>query len=337
MARRARRVGRTAGPAIRATLLVAMEAAAFAPKNLGIVVAGSNLQQGASWQAFQKFQAQPAWLSPRHGYEYLDTHVLAAIAEVLAARGPGLTVGGASASGNVAIATAFDLIRNGRAAACLVVGPLPDLSPAEWHALEAIGALADASAPCRPFDRSATGFVPGQACGAILLENASLRDAAPLAEIAGACFVLGASHLPSPDAEGEARAMAGALKDGHAGIDEIDYIGAHATGTPAGDAAECAAIRRFLGDRRQNVPVNATKSLVGHALHAAGIIQLIALVLQMRGGFVHGTAGLADPIDRDLWLLGPKTIERPIRLGLSNAFGFGSIASSVLVRRAEGP
>lgn len=341
VAQRARRVGRSASRAIRATLSVAIEAmneATIAPEDLSIVVAGSNLQQGTVAQAFEKFQSQPAYLSPRYGYEFYDTHIMAVIAEVLEARGPGLTVGGASASGNVAIATALDLIRNGRAAACLVIGPLPDLSPAEFHALGAMGALSDPSSGCRPFDRASLGFVPGEACGAVLLESArhaERRGATALAEIAGACFVLGASYLPSPDVESEIRAMAGALADGDARPEDVDYISAHATGTPAGDAAECDAITRLLGDLRFTVPVNAIKSLIGHAFHAAGVVELVALVLQMRGGFVHGTAGLADPIDVDLRLVGQQAIPHTIRLALSNSFGFGSIATSVLVRGME--
>lgn len=342
IAQRARRLGRTASLALRRTLAVAIEAvagAAFVPKSLGIVVAGSNLQQDAAWVAFEKFRTQPAYLSPRYGYEFYDTHVMAVIAEALDARGPGLTAGGASASGNVAIATALDLIRNGRAAACLVVGPFPVLSPAEWQALRAMGALRDAEPGlCRPFDRAAGGFVPGDSCGAILLERADhavARGAAPLAEIAGACFLMGGSHLPSPDLESELRAMMGALSDARDTVEEIDYISAHATGTPAGDAVECRAIERFLRDRCGKVPVNATKSLIGHALHAAGIVELIALILQMRGGFIHGTAGLDAPIDNHLFLVGPDAIDRPMQLGLSNSFGFGSIATSVLVRATE--
>jgi malonyl-ACP decarboxylase len=305
------------------------------PEQTGIVVAGSNLQLGRAWQAYEKYRAEPAWLSPRHGYEFYDTHVMALLAETLGLRGPGVTVGGASASGNTAIMTGLDWVRHGRADACLVVGPLPELSPVERQALSAMGALAPEGGACRPFDKAAAGFVPGEACAAVVLEraeSAAARGAAALAEIAGAWSGLGGSHLPAPDVESELRAMAGALEDAGVGIGNLDYVSAHATSTPAGDAAECEALRRLLGARARAVPVNATKSLVGHALHAAGVVELVALVLQMRGGFVHGTVGLDDPIADDLWLVGPHAIERPMRLGLSNSFGFGSIATSVAVR-----
>lgn len=339
VAARARRVARTASPALRSSIRVAVDAMrCAAPADLGVVVAGSNLALGRGLQAFEKFQAEPTFLSPRHGYEFYDTHVMASIAEVLGARGPGMTVGGASGSGNVAIGVALDLIRHGRTQACLVVGPRPDLSPVERHALRTMGALADADRPCHPFDRAAHGFVPGDACAAVLLEtetSARQRGAPIMAEIAGACWVQGANHLPSPDLDSEIRAMTGALADAGVGIDSLDLISAHATGTPAGDAVECEALRAVLGHRAAQVPVNAPKSLFGHALHAAGVVELVAVIRQIQGGFVHGTAGLDDPIADNLWLVGPAAIERSVCVVLSNSFGFGSIAASILVRDPE--
>ena len=337
-----RRMGRGASLSVRATVAVAREATGAAKlpaEEVGIVVAGSNLQLGRAWQAHEKYRTEPAYLSPRHGYEFYDTHIMALVAEILELRGPGFTVGGASASGNVAVMAGLDMVRHGRATACLVVGPLPELSPAERQALGAMGALAPEGGACRPFDRSATGFVPGEACAAVLLESdasAAARGAAPLAEIAGAWSGLGGSHLPAPDVDSELRAMVGALHDAGADLAELDYVSAHATSTPAGDAVECEALRRFLGARAREVPVNATKSLVGHALHAAGVVELVALIMQMQGGFIHGTAGLADPIAEDVWLVGPQALDRRIGLGLSNSFGFGSIATSVAVRSIEG-
>lgn len=334
LAARARRVGRTAAPGLRVALALAVEAAGeIPPAGLGLVVAGSNLEQGRAAEAFRKHAEAPHYLTPRFGYEFYDTNVMASIAAVLGAEGPGLTVGGASASGNVAILTALDLIRAGRAPAVLVVGPVPDLSPAVRHALAAMGALG--TAPARPFDRAASGFVPGDIAAAVLLEDAAhaaARGAVALAEIAGAALVTGASHLPDPDAASEARAMSLALADAGEAVEAVDLVSAHATGTPAGDAAECEALRQVLGPRAADVPVNAPKSLFGHGLHAAGVVELAALVIQMRAGLVHGTAGLGAPIADDLWLVGPAPVARPVGLALSNSFGFGTIASTIAVR-----
>jgi malonyl-ACP decarboxylase len=337
LAHRARRTaGRQASQPLLATLAVAIEATldgfGVPAERVGIVVAGSNLQLGRAWQAYEKFREQPHYLSPRHGYEFYDTHLMALIASVLEIRGPGQTVGGASASGNVALATALDWLRWGRADACLVVGPMPDLSPVEWQALGAMGALAVKPAICRPFDAAASGFVPGEACAAVLLQ---VEPAQPLAELAGAAVVLGASAAPGPDADGAVRAMEGAALDAGIDLEEIELISAHATSTPAGDAAECEALSRFLGSQCGAVAVNAPKSITGHALHAAGVVELVVLVQQMRAGFVHGTAKLRNSIAPDLDLIGPAARDCAVHCGLSNSFGFGSISTSIVVRSVD--
>lgn len=339
LAARARRVGRTATPGLRVAIALAVEAADAAPaEGLGIVVAGSNLEQTRAWQAFQKYAEAPQYLTPRFGYEFYDTNVAASVAAVLGATGPAITVGGASASGNVAIMTALDFVRAGRAAAVLVVGPAPDLSPAVRHALAAMGALAG-EAEAHPFDRAGAGFVPGDIAAAVLLETperAAARGASALAEVAGASLVTGASHLPDPDVDSEVQAMRLALADAGVDVAAVDMVSAHATGTPAGDAAECAALAEVLGPRAGEVPVNAPKALLGHGLQAAGVVELVALVLQLGAGRVHGTAGLGAPIAEGLWLVGAVPVERQLGLALSNGFGFGTIASTVVVRSVGG-
>lgn len=338
----AARAGRGAGRVVRASLTAALaalpadEAAWPDAERLGIVVAGSNLMLGDSWRIAESFRAQPAWLSPRHGYRFYDTHIPALISEVVGARGQGMTVGGASASGNAALLAAHDLIAHGRADACLVVAPPPDLSPMEWHALDAMGATASpATAACRPFDRAADGFVPGEACAAIVLEAAEQARGPVRAILAGGCSVMGASQLPAPDAAGEARAMVGALRDGGIDVAALDYVNAHATATPGGDAAECRALREVLRGAGRAVPVNATKSITGHPLHAAGVVEAVACVLQMEGGFVHPTAGLDAPIADDLDLVRGEARRLPIGHALSNSFGFGAISTSILLRHPD--
>ncbi|ATQ70576.1 MULTISPECIES: beta-ketoacyl synthase N-terminal-like domain-containing protein [Methylosinus] len=341
---RARRAGRTGGAALRAALIVAAEAMAradpderLAAEDLGVLIAGSNLQQGEAFAAYETFRTQPAYLSPRHGYQFLDSHVMTAVAETVGAQGPGATIGGGMASGNVAVTMALDLVRSGRVAACLVVGPPADLSPAEWRAFATMGALAPTPAESRPFDRSSRGFTPGWGCAALLIEarkSARGREANMLAEIAGACALTGADQSPAPDSATALRAMAGALRDAKLAPADIDCIGAHATGAPAGDLAEAEAIRRLLGGRAAHAPVNALKALIGHSLQSSGLLGLAALILQLRGGFLHGTAGLVDVIADDL-LLPRETLSARPRIVLSNAYGFGTIAASVLLRRVE--
>ena len=280
--------------------------------------------------ATQRFQTQPAYTPVRHGYEFFDTHLASVIAEIAGLQGPGLSIGGASASGNAAVAIAADLIAIGRMPACLVVGPLPDLSPVEWQSLDAMGALlpADADA-CRPLDARAQGFAPAEACAAILLESldhARARNTPVLAQIAASAIIMEPRHGTAPNAEAEYRAMTQTLHHAKIPPAALGYISAHATGAPAGDAAECAAIARL----ETKAAINATKSITGHALQAASLLELIALVLQLQGGFLHGTANLEHPIAPGL--LGPHAIERDVEWALNNAFGFGGINTALLIR-----
>lgn len=313
--------------------LEALQSAALANPTCGIIIAGSNIAQAATIAAGNRFRTQPAYTPVRHGYEFFDTHLASVIAEIASLQGPGLSIGGASASGNSAVAVAADLIAIGRMDACLVVGPLPDLSAVEWQSLDAMGALLPVeAAACRPLDAHAQGFVPAEACAAITLESldhARARGAPVLAQIAGSAIVMEPRHGAAPNAEAECRAMTRALENAGIPPKALGYISAHATGTLAGDAAECAAIAR-LG---ATAPVNATKSLIGHALQAASLIELVALVLQLQGGFIHGTANLEHPIAPGI--VGPGAIERNVEWALNNAFGFGGINTSLVIRNGR--
>lgn len=304
-----------------------------------LIVAGSNLNQALMLAATRQFMHEPAYVRPRYGVEFLDTHLVGILSEVLQSRGPGWTVGGASASSGVAVATACDLLRSERAPACLVVAPTPELSALEWHSLAVIGARctlsAAAAGPCRPFDRGAAGFVPGEGGAALVLEplaRAHARGAPILAEIAAAEALLAGDHLPSPSVGAEARVMAQALRAAGIGPEAVDCVSAHATSTPIGDVAECEAIRRVLAEARGGVYINATKGLLGHTLTAAGALQIIAAVVQVRGGFVHPNLSLGDPVADDLRFVGRAAVDTPVGCVLSNSFGFGGINTSVVVR-----
>ena len=329
----AARVARGASRALTLSVLVALEALAMAAMTdpaCAVVVAGSNIAQAQPFAAGTKFRKQPAYTPVRHGYEVFDTHLVSAVAEAAGLHGAGLSVGGASASGNAALIVAADMVAMGRAPACVVVGPLPDFSPVEWAALEATGALLPGGIPCRPFDRAGTGFTRAEACAAVLLEpvtSARARGVPILAEIAGAGMTMHAARGTAPDATAETRAMRLAL--GALPAVQLGLISAHATGTPAGDAAECQAIAAVLDGAE--VPINATKSITGHAIQAASLVELVAVLVQMQDGFLHGTAGLEHPIDPALHLIRPGVIERAVEYALNNAFGFGGINTSVLL------
>lgn len=355
-AARARRVLRAAPLASRAACCAALEACRMAglpgavdPDETAVIVAGHNLHQRYITETFRHYLDKPAFLNPRFAFSFLDSHALGSVAEVLGLRGPGFMAGGGFASGNVALYQALQLLRSGDADACLCIGGLADFSDFELRAFDNLGAHSpggpdgDAAQACRPFDRGRNGFVYGQASGCLVLETADharRRQAPALAELVAVGLVMDGHHAAEPNRAGEARAMRRALA--RAGIDpgSVDYLNAHATGAGAGDDAECAAILDVFGAGK-GPWVNATKALTGHTLFAAGIVEMIATILQMQGGFVHGNPNLTDPIkptgpiDGAPRFAGRHAVPAEIRSALSNSFSFGGINSSAVVRRPQ--
>ena len=161
------------------------------------------------------------------------------------------------------------------------------------------------------------------------MEAALQRGASVQAELLAAELVLEGTDDPAPSVRGEVRAMEGVLRLGAAAAADVGYVNAHATSTRSGDAAECEAIRQVLGS---GPFINATKALTGHTMFAAGVVELIAVVLQLGRGFLHGNPWLDDPIAPDLRFVGAEATETDADLAISNAFGFGGINSSLLVR-----
>jgi 3-oxoacyl-(acyl-carrier-protein) synthase len=277
---------------------------------------------------------------PFVGLHGLDTDSLALVCELLDLRGPSHTCGGACASGNLAIIAGLDLIRAGRADAVLVTGAPWAVSPMTAHSWAVMTALTteryDQSPACasRPFDLDRAGFVPGHGAAALLLESAESarrRGVPPLARILGGASTSSAIRGTKPDLDAEMRAMSGALQDAGVQPQDIDYVNAHAASTLQGDAVEVEAIKHVLGARAYEIPVNATKSLTGHTMTAAGVVEMVATILQMRGGTLHPTINqfTADPA---LGLDFVANQARPYRAltALSNGFGFGGFNACVV-------
>jgi len=342
----ARRVLRAAPPATQIGCAVAFEAIAAARltsaanwSESAIVVAGNNIHQRYSQQHYEAFRTRPQYLSPRYAVSFLDTNVVSALSEIAGLRGPGFTAGGSMASGNVALYQAFHLLQARAVEACVVVGALADYGDFEFQAFYNLGAMnrsATEDAPGAPFDTRRSGFVYGQGSGCVILETAEharRRSIAPLAELAGVSLLLDGHAASDPNPEGEAAAMRKALS--HAGVEprEVDYLNAHGTSTAAGDEAECQAIEKVF----EGLPgpfINSTKELTGHTVYAAGIVECIAAVIQMNGGFLHPNPNLTDAISPRLRFVGPVTREAWPQVCLSNAFSLGGINSSVVLRRS---
>lgn len=345
---RSLRCGRRANQAVQFSLVCALQAwqqasldvAGLDPERSALVVGGQNIAPAHAFQVHERWRDALHAVPPSYAMQFMDSDHVGCVSEALELRGEGLCVGAASASGNVALINGQRLVAAGHAERCLVVGALADLSALEWHALRGAGALACDTArmppagASRPFDQAAAGFVYGEAAAALVLEarDAALaRGARPLAEWLGGAIVLDANRLPNADAGGEARAMRRALESAGLLPRDVDYVSAHGTSTPAGDAAEAAALREVFADTLRHVRINATKALTGHGLYAAGVVEALATVLQMQAGRLHGNPHLFEPIDRHLSFVGRCAEPASVRVALSNSHGFGGINTALVL------
>lgn len=266
------------------------------------------------------------------------------IAMAYGAKGPNLTISTACSSSAHALGQAMQCIREGRADVVITVGADASITPLVFAGFCSLRALStkynDRPAQAsRPFDRQRDGFVMGEGAGALILESAAharKRKARIYAEVAGYAATSEAYHMVIPREDGEevATTMKLALADADITPGEIDYINAHATSTSIGDAVEAKAIRQVFKSRTDKLAVNATKSLVGHTLGAAGAIGGITSVLAIHSGHIHPTANYDEP-DPDCLLGGisRSVQERKVKAALLNAFGFGSNNAAVVFKR----
>jgi len=251
--------------------------------------------------------------------------------------GPAFGVVSACASSNHAMAQAFDMLRNGKvdfavtggAEACITVPTIKS-----WEAMRIT-----ANDTCRPFCKQRRGMVIGEGAGIFVLEeyeHARARGATILAEFAGYGMSADAGDIVLPSQVGAEKALAGALADAHLDAAEIDYINAHGTATPANDPTETKAIRRVFGAHADKLAVSSTKGVHGHALGAAGAIELIAAIGALREGVIPPTANFldADP-ECDLDYVPNTARQQPVRAALSNSFAFGGLNAVVALKRAS--
>ena len=197
----------------------------------------------------------------------------------------------------------------------------------------------DPAAASRPWDKGRDGFVLSDGAGALVLEeleHAKARGAHIYAELIGFGMSADAYHMTSPpdDGAGAARCIRNALKDSQLNVDQVHYINAHGTSTPAGDKAEAAAIRSVFGNHAYELSVSSTKSMVGHLLGAAGAVEAIFSVLAIRDQVAPPTINLHEPDEGcDLDFVPHEAKPRPIEVAVSNSFGFGGTNGSLVFRR----
>lgn len=321
-----------ASPAMQATALAAAEARVQAgcraeAGRIGIIVAGSNLNNDDTVTMYRRHLAGRA-VRPSYAAQYLDSYPVGLLGELLDIRGEGYCAGGASAGGGVAIALARRALLSGDLDAVLVVGPPTMLSVVEVEAMASIGALRQSSeTDYQPFQVPGRGFLYGQGAAALMLERAeSAGDGKALAWLQGASLHLKGGRSTNPDLDGEVAAMRSALDQAKLSPRDIEVVNAHATGTPLGDVTEADAVLSVFG--APTPTITATKAFTGHCLCSAGVVEAVACVLQIAGGFVHPNPLLTTPLDRPL-AFSPSVAQcRDVATVMSNSFGFGGIYTS---------
>lgn len=243
-----------------------------------------------------------------------------------------------------AIGDAMRLIRAGEADIVLAGGAEAAFDKVSLGGFSAARALSTGfnerpTGASRPFDRDRDGFVMGEGAAMLVVEaldHALARGAHPIAEIIGYGTTADAYHMTAgpDDGDGAMRAMKLALAMAGIGPDRVDYVNAHATSTPVGDAGEIAALKTVFGTGT-GPAISSTKSATGHLLGAAGAIEAVFSILAIRDGVLPGTLNLEHPDDSaiGLDLIGPTARRVPIEIALSNGFGFGGVNASVLLQR----
>jgi len=253
----------------------------------------------------------------------------------IGAQGPAFTIASACASATHAIGVAMHMVRSGAveiavtggSEACLTYGTLKG-----WEALRVM-------APdfCRPFSKDRQGMMLGEGGGALVLESlesAQARGATIYAELAGFGMSADAKDITTPDADGMARAVQGALDDARINAAEVDYINAHGTGTRANDVTETKALYQVLGERAGRVPTSSSKSMFGHLLGGAGALETVATVLALREQKAPPTMGYlgTDP-DCALDVVPNQSRAVAMNIALKNSFAFGGLNAVLALKK----
>jgi len=283
-----------------------------------------------------RFYAENKRIEPLTIPRVMPNAAASLVSALCGATGPVFAVSSACSSATQAIGLGAMLVRQGVVDRAIVGGSEAMVAPSFFNAWESLRVLTPDA--CRPFSRRRNGMVIGEGAGIFILEApevAAERGATGLAEIAGYGTTGDANDIVRPDAVGAAAAMQAALADARMTADTIDYVNAHGTGTVANDLTEVTALGRVFGDHLAHLPVSSTKPVHGHALGAAGALELAVTLMAMREGIVPPTINCEDPDPAcpiDMVAEGPRSM--PIRAAMSNSFAFGGINAVLVVTPA---
>ena len=269
-------------------------------------------------------------------FRTMNSTVTMNLSTLFALRGVNMTISAACASGSHAVGLGYLLLQSGMQE-MILCGGAQETNKYSMGSFDGLGVFSmredTPEQASRPFDASRDGLVPSGGAATLVLEtyeSAQRRGIPILAEVVGYGFSSNGGHISTPNVEGPAQAMARALANASMQASQIDYINAHATSTPIGDANEAKAIHQIFGSQ---TPVSSTKSMTGHECWMAGASEIIYSVLMMQHDFIAPNINI-ERLDEDSQKLNiiTHTQERPIKAFLSNSFGFGGTNSALVVK-----
>jgi len=300
-------------------------------------VAGHNLNSNYIFQLGQQFLKDPEYMDPLSSVEAIDNNAAALITEIFGLHGPSFSIGGACASGNLALREAVRDIQLGEIDRAVVCGPLFDVSPADIMASSILQSVVlkpelqvDPTKASRPFDHKRNGFLYSHGSATLIiesLESARARGARIHAEVLAVKASANGNHLPMPGWQHQAWAMREVVKEAGIRPEEVQYANCHATGTPAGDTEELHAMSEVFGSHLKKMKINAPKSMLGHTCWASPLVETIGGIMQMKHKRLHPTINI-EQLAPEVEALGvdviPNTaINFEAKIMLKNSFGFG--------------
>ncbi len=270
-------------------------------------------------------------------FQNLNSTVNMNLSTIFRLKGVNFTISAACASGSHSIGIGYLLIQQGLQE-CIICGGAQEINIFSMGTFDALGAFSiredEPTKSSRPFDKNRDGLVPSGGAATVILESlesAQRRGAPILAEVIGYGFSSNGAHISNPSVDGPVRALKMSLQNAGISASEVDYINAHATSTPAGDASEAKAINEVFGGSKPYV--SSTKSMTGHECWMAGASEVVYSILMMKNDFIAPNINFEEADEDSAPLnLATKTIEQKLDIVLSNSFGFGGTNSSLILK-----
>lgn len=296
---------------------------------IGTGVGGASTIEAGIYRLYVTQERVDPWSVPR----LMPNAAASQVSARFGARGPSFAVSSACSSASQAIGLGALMVRSGMVDRALVGGAEACLTATGLRSWEALRVLSPSA--CRPFSKNRDGMVLGEGAGVFVIESEAVmaaRGARPIAEFLGYGTTSDAGDIVRPDVGGASGAMREALVDAGLSPDAIDYVNAHGTGTNVNDMTEAAALQTVFGERLASLPVSSTKPAHGHALGAAGALELAVTIAALRDGIAPATLNHEVPDPRCPIDCVPNTARSvPMRIAMSNSFAFGGINAALIL------